>query len=72
MTRRYGTWAGNERGHAEDPTRCVANVQRGRGFLFAQCSKTRGKGILGDLCAQHAKIEATRGRGPLWIPEEVA
>ena len=54
MTRRYGQWAGNEKGHAEDIERCVVSVWPRNGFIDAQCSRKRGYGLKGKYCKQHA------------------
>jgi hypothetical protein len=67
----YRQWGANPRGDPEDPTRCVAPVaDGGRSPLSRQCSKPRGRGMQGDLCGTHARVEAKYGRGSLWIPED--
>lgn len=56
--RRYGQWAGNDRGVAEDVTRCVEEVPdpyTARGFVYKQCARKRGHGPNGEYCKQHAK-----------------
>ena len=54
--RRYGRWAGNQKGDPEDPTRCIEVVcGRNRSVLTYQCSRKRGYGPGGLYCAQHAK-----------------
>ena len=63
--RRYGCWAGNQRGIAEDKERCIVKVGE---YIFRQCNRKRGYGKNGELCKQHAKMEA-EGR-TLFIPEE--
>lgn len=57
--RRYGAWAGRPDGMAEDVTRCVVQVPRGRGsVLFRQCAGKRGHGPGGLYCTRHAKMKA--------------
>lgn len=51
--RRYGQWAGNERGVAEDPKRCIEAVMDG--YHQKQCARKRGHGKDGLYCKQHAK-----------------
>ena len=52
----YGQWAGNERGQAEDKTRCIESVYPpGRSFVPHQCYRKRGEGPLGLYCKQHGK-----------------
>lgn len=69
--RAYGKWAGNPKGHAEDPTLCVVEVGgRERWHDFRQCSRRRGHGPDGSLCRQHAK-QAEVGI-PLFIPPDEA
>ena len=53
--RRYNQWAGNPKGYAEDPRRCVADVPDDSGFHFYQCFRQRGSGKDGLYCWQHAK-----------------
>ena len=62
--RRYGQWSGNERGRAEDPTRCIEEVPDmsiANGIVFKQCSRKRGfggpslHGQMGLWCKQHGK-----------------
>lgn len=56
--KRYGQWAGNEAGQAEDPTRCTESVLPAREWISKQCTKKRGHGPDGAYCKQHAnKIE---------------
>ncbi len=50
--RRYGQWAGDPQGRAEDKTRCVEEVHQG--WHFYQCQRKRGHGPLGEYCKQHA------------------
>lgn len=58
--RRYGKWAGNERGMPENPRKCVATVPlSSRSVRFRQCGSWQGKGPGGLYCVIHAKkIEA--------------
>ena len=55
--RRYGCWAGNPEGVAEDKARCIEQVYNGDygGIRFRQCFRTRGHGKDGLYCKQHAK-----------------
>lgn len=64
--RRYGQWAGNEKGWPEVKSRCLATVSRG--WHSAQCFRPRGHGKDGTLCRQHAKMEAAGSN--LWIPPD--
>lgn len=69
MMRRYGAWSGCPKGTPEDKTLCVAEVAYGgRSCLFHQCNKKRGKGVRGDLCGTHARIEAQGGH--VSIPDD--
>lgn len=53
---RYGQWAGNPRGHAEDKTRCVEEVwPNDRGVIQHQCYRKRGHGPNNEYCKQHAQ-----------------
>ena len=55
--RRYGIWAGNPNGIAEDPDRCVWAVLSRDAFSFEyQCGRKRGHGPADEYCKQHAKI----------------
>jgi len=55
--RRYGVWAGNPKGQAEDPTRCVMEVATNeRWALYHQCFRKRGHGLKKLYCKQHAKM----------------
>ncbi len=54
-SRRYGEWAGDPKGTAEDPTRCVKEVwPNDRAGIAHQCFRKRGHGEGGLYCAQHA------------------
>lgn len=53
--KRYGQWAGNERGFAEKPANCVEEIFSGRSFIGSQCKRSRGFGPDGLYCKQHAK-----------------
>ena len=60
MTRVYGSWAGNPKGHPEDPERCIEKVY-GPEYLDMighQCTRKRGHGKDGLYCKQHAKIRS--------------
>lgn len=55
--RRYGQWAGNEKGVAEDPSNCIVKVwPSGRSMISYQCGHGRGHGKGGNFCLQHAKM----------------
>lgn len=51
--RRYGQCAYNEKGHPEDPERCIYELF-GQ-YIGRQCSRKRGHGPGGLYCKQHAK-----------------
>lgn len=51
----YGRWAGRPNGVAEDESRCIAKVYRGRSMIGYQCERKRGHGLDGLYCRQHAK-----------------
>lgn len=56
--RRYGKWAGNPRGVAEDPNRCIEEVFSAKGFsgyVGHQCSRPRGQGANGEYCTIHSR-----------------
>ena len=53
IPRRFGQWAGEPNGWAEDPTRCVQEVYRD--VFPHQCLRKRGHGRHGAYCHQHAK-----------------
>lgn len=54
--RRYGEWAGNPKGNAEDRARCIEEVwPNERGPIPYQCMHKRGKGPSGLFCGIHAK-----------------
>lgn len=60
-SRRFGVWAGNPKGYAEDPTRCIAAI--GGSSLWGpanerQCGRKRGFGPDGLYCRQHAQRKA--------------
>lgn len=52
--RRYGKWAGSPAGHAEDKTKCVAEIPAPPSWQRVQCSRKRGHGPNGEFCKQHA------------------
>lgn len=54
--RRYGVWAGNERGRAEDRERCAAEIPNPPSWQYVQCSRKRGHGPGGEFCKQHGKM----------------
>ncbi len=57
---RYGRWAGNPKGEAEDLSRCREEVRSGGRFpMYNQCARKRGHGIGGQFCKQHAKMKET-------------
>ena len=53
--RRYGVWAGNPDGRAEDPVCCVESVYDRDTMLTHQCGRKRGKGPDGLYCGVHAR-----------------
>lgn len=53
--RRYGQWAGDPKGVAEDETRCIQEVWPPDGWIPYQCSRKRGYGPNNLYCKQHAK-----------------
>ncbi len=61
--RRYGQWAGNEKGIAEDPSLCIAEVWSKDGWRSYQCTRKRGYSAGADpevasdglYCRIHAK-----------------
>lgn len=53
--RRYGKWAGNEKGTPEDTARCIAEVWPEKFPISRQCSRKRGHGPDGLYCKAHAK-----------------
>jgi hypothetical protein len=62
--RRYGVWAGDPAGRAEDTTRCIEKVQDPVSRQFYQCSRRRGYGPNGEFCKQHGKkAEALSPKG---------
>lgn len=64
--RRYGVWAGDPEGRAEQPRQCIAEVQEPSGWLSFQCGRKRGHGPDDAYCCQHAKMLAA-GR-PVYVP----
>lgn len=53
--RRYGTWAGNPKGQAEDLNCCIEAVYSTGRYISGQCSRRRGWGLNCDFCLQHSK-----------------
>lgn len=51
--RRYGRWAGNPTGVAEDPKRCVKSLMDRWHPGGYQCTRPRGHGPDGCYCKQH-------------------
>jgi len=55
--RRYGAWAGDPIGQAEDKTRCIEEVYpHDNSWIPYQCHRKRGYGKDGLYCKQHAKM----------------
>ena len=52
--RRYGQWAGDKIGKAEDKTRCIETVYNSF-CIGRQCSRKRGYGENFLYCKQHSK-----------------
>ena len=60
--RRYGKWAANPNGDAEDVTQCVQGVSpQWCRWLTLQCSRKRGHGPDGLYCRQHATLRKRDG-----------
>lgn len=57
---RYGIWAGNPKGFAEDKTRCISVVWDKRAPISSQCSFKRGKGPDGLYCTRHGQMATER------------
>jgi len=56
--RRFGKWAGNPKGKAEDTTRCIQRISPYEGsWISYQCSRKRGDGPKKEYCKQHTKIK---------------
>jgi hypothetical protein len=51
--RRYGQWAGNPSGQAEDPKRCIKSLHDRYHPGGYQCTRARGHGPDGCYCKQH-------------------
>ncbi len=58
--RRYGMWAGEPRGQAENIEHCIEAVAQWN--IPCQCSRKRGYGPNAEFCKQHAKIYESRHR----------
>jgi hypothetical protein len=57
--KRYGCWAGDPEGRAEDTTLCIEEVTpRDRHSISGQCLYRRGHGPSGLYCRTHAKLHA--------------
>jgi hypothetical protein len=52
--RRFGVWAGEPEGRAEDKACCIYEVFPERGIHY-QCCRKRGYGPDAEYCKQHAK-----------------
>ena len=64
--RRYGKWAGNEKGVPENSLHCLAEIPIKGTYLFGQCSNPRGTEEHRYLCRVHAKMDPKR----VHIPED--
>ncbi len=54
--RRYGQWAGNEKGCPEKKECCIEEIPLYKGsFLYKQCERKRGHGLNGEYCKVHAR-----------------
>lgn len=56
--RHYGEWAGNPKGHKENPENCIEEIWptgRWGATCRYQCNRKRGYGPDGLYCKQHAK-----------------
>jgi hypothetical protein len=60
MERRYNVWAGNPKGDAEYPERCIEEIYDPHGWHSYQCARRRGFGKDNLYCKQHAKIRQAR------------
>lgn len=61
--RRYGQWAGNPAGRAENPTKCIESVPgKGRAAIPRQCIFPRGHGPEGLYCKRHDPERITEER----------
>lgn len=58
----YGSWAGNERGHLPDPSRCAAEVCSPGSMIFHQCSFKRGYGPEEAYCKIHDPVRIAEKR----------
>lgn len=58
---RYAVWAGNPKGFAENPKRCIEEVPcKPSGWYSVQCARPRGHGDHGLYCKQHATMRERR------------
>lgn len=57
---RYGCWAGNPKGVAEDTEDCIEEVWSEVSWIPYQCSRKRGYGPDKLYCKQHAKMKEER------------
>lgn len=65
----YNQWAGNPNGVKEDIHHCIVKVAKGgKSCLFHQCFRSRGYGLKGEFCKQHAK-QLEEGK-TVWIPKD--
>ena len=59
----YGSWAGNPKGHPEDPSRCIESVTANhRGAISGQGRWKRGHGKDGLYCKRHDPVAAKEKR----------
>ena len=68
MTRVYGRWAGNPRGHMENTENCIVEISDTDGWHRHQCYRRRVHGKDGLYCKQHARM-IDAGTNP-YIPKE--
>ena len=54
--KRYGAWAGCQKGQRYDSDRCAEEVWGGGSHIPYQCSRKPGHGPDGLYCKQHAKM----------------
>jgi len=61
--RRYGQWAGNERGVPEVAGYCIEEIWPADSFVPRQCGRLHGHGPDGLYCKQHGKRAARLADG---------
>lgn len=64
--RRYGAWAGNPAGRAEDPTKCIHALFDRYHPGGYQCTRKRGHGPEGLHCKQHDPVAVKAKSDAKW------